>query len=117
MGTEAKKDQEPLPPIPYSSIGTIHTYTRVIHNPAEGIQAPTNSKDQAPYYLALIDLEKGPRIFAQLTDLGDSEPVFDMRVEMVERKLQQNGDEGTIVYGYKFRPIIKEELNGKYPTS
>jgi uncharacterized OB-fold protein len=30
-----------------------------------------------------------------------------MRVEMVTRKLREDGDEGQIIYGYKFRPILQ----------
>ncbi len=31
-----------------------------------------------------------------------------MPVEMVTRKLTQDGDEGQIVYGYKFRPMLQQ---------
>jgi uncharacterized OB-fold protein len=30
-----------------------------------------------------------------------------MRVEMVTRKLREDGSEGQIVYGYKFRPLLE----------
>jgi hypothetical protein len=29
-----------------------------------------------------------------------------MRVEMVTRKLREEGEEGQIIYGYKFRPVL-----------
>jgi hypothetical protein len=29
-----------------------------------------------------------------------------MRVEMVTRKLREDGNEGQIIYGYKFRPVL-----------
>jgi hypothetical protein len=45
---------------------------------------------------------------AQLTDLGDREPEIGMPVEMVTRRLRSEGDEGIILYGYKFRPLLKE---------
>jgi uncharacterized OB-fold protein len=52
-------------------------------------------------------LEEGPIITAQLTDLGDETVEIGMPVEMVTRRLRQDGDErGLLVYGYKFRPII-----------
>jgi uncharacterized OB-fold protein len=42
---------------------------------------------------------------AQLTDLGDQPIQIGMPVEMVTRKMRNDGDErGVIVYGYKFRP-------------
>jgi hypothetical protein len=31
-----------------------------------------------------------------------------MPVEMVTRKLREDGAEGQIIYGYKFRPILYE---------
>ena len=59
-----------------------------------------------PYTVALVKLEEGPMVTAQLTDLGESKPEIGMPVEMVTRKLRQDGDErGMIVYGYKFRPL------------
>jgi uncharacterized OB-fold protein len=40
-----------------------------------------------------------------LTDLGEQPVEIGMPVEMVTRKLRNDGDErGLIVYGYKFRP-------------
>jgi scaffold protein (connect acetoacetyl-CoA thiolase and HMG-CoA synthase) len=48
-------------------------------------------------------------VTAQLTDLGNGEPEIGMPVEMVTRRLRSDGDErGMLVYGYKFRPVIKE---------
>ncbi len=42
---------------------------------------------------------------AQLTDIGEQPISIDMPVEMVTRKMKNDGDErGVIVYGYKFRP-------------
>jgi len=45
-------------------------------------------------------------VTAQLTDLGDAPVEIGMPVEMVTRRLRQDGDErGLLVYGYKFRPV------------
>jgi uncharacterized OB-fold protein len=55
--------------------------------------------------VALIKLEEGPMLTAQLTDLGDEPVEIGMPVEMVTRRMRNDGDErGVIVYGYKFRP-------------
>ena len=35
-----------------------------------------------------------------------------MKVEMVTRKLFAYGDNGVIVYGYKFRPPVLRPMNG-----
>ena len=57
--------------------------------------------------MALIKLEEGPLVTAQLTDLGDQPIQIGMPVEMVTRRLRQDGDErGMLVYGYKFRPVL-----------
>jgi uncharacterized OB-fold protein len=46
-------------------------------------------------------------ITAQLTDLGSDPVEIGMPVEMVTRKLRQDGDErGILLYGYKFRPAV-----------
>lgn len=66
---------------------------------------PAGFEEQAPYVLALVQLDEGPLVTAQLTDLA--EPVIiGMRVEMVTRKLRTEGESGMIVYGYKFRPVL-----------
>jgi uncharacterized OB-fold protein len=58
----------------------------------------------APYTVALVKLEEGPLITAQLTDVANDEVEIGMPVEMVTRKLRTQGEEGLIIYGYKFRP-------------
>lgn len=60
----------------------------------------------APYMVALVKLEEGPLVTAQLTDMDFNEVSIGMPVEMVTRKLRTDGEEGMIVYGYKFRPAV-----------
>lgn len=79
--------------------GTIYSYTRLREPPA-GFEAG------APCYLALIALEDGRLITAQLTDV-DGEVAIGDDVEMVTRKLTTDGERGMIVYGYKFRPAMQ----------
>ncbi len=68
-------------------------------------EAPSGFDSTAPYTVALVKLEEGPMVTAQLTDLGDQPVEIGMPVEMVTRKMRNDGDErGVIVYGYKFRP-------------
>ena len=46
-------------------------------------------------------------ITAQLTDVDNNAIEIGMPVEMVTRKMRNDGDErGLIVYGYKFRPAV-----------
>jgi uncharacterized OB-fold protein len=33
-----------------------------------------------------------------------------MAVEMVTRRLREYGEDGLIVYGYKFRPLLKDQI-------
>lgn len=90
-------------PYKFSGKGTIYSYTTVYEPPA-------GHEDQAPYTVALIDLAEGPRVTAQLTDFGDQPIEIGAPVEMVTRKLKQDGDNGLIIYGYKFRPPITRAL-------
>lgn len=80
-------------------IGVVYSYTTVR-------EAPEGFVGQAPYRLALVSLEDGSLITAQLTDVDAGVEIGD-RVEMVTRKLTTEGARGMIVYGYKFRPALK----------
>jgi hypothetical protein len=90
----------PPKPITFQGTGEVYSYTRVM-------EVPDSFRAQAPYYLALIKLDEGPLVTAQLTDV-DGEPQIGDRVEMVTRKLMTEGERGMIVYGYKFRKILNE---------
>jgi uncharacterized protein len=84
----------------FSGKGEVFSFTRMVN-------APAGFQEQAPYTVALVKLEEGPVVTAQLTDLGDQEVQIGMPVEMVTRKLRSDGDErGILVYGYKFRPAM-----------
>jgi uncharacterized OB-fold protein len=70
--------------------------------------APAGYEENLPYTVALVKLEEGPVVTAQLTDLGDQAVEIGMPVEMVTRKLRSDGSErGMLVYGYKFRPVMQ----------
>jgi uncharacterized OB-fold protein len=82
----------------FSGKGEVYSFTTIQ-------DAPAGFEEQAPYTLALIKLDEGPMITAQLTDLEG--PVeIGMRVEMVTRKLRTDGTQGMIIYGYKFRKSV-----------
>ncbi len=57
----------------------------------------------APYVLALIELEEGPKLLAQLVNTKYQDVDFGMQVETVFRKVREDGEEGAIHYGYKFK--------------
>jgi uncharacterized OB-fold protein len=68
--------------------------------------APKGFEEQKPYMVALVKMDDGPMITAQLTDVGHDDVHIGMRVEMVTRKIREEGSEGQIIYGYKFRPLL-----------
>lgn len=69
-------------------------------------EAPAGFEEYVPYQVALVKLEEGPMVTAQLTDLHNPNVPVEIgtKVEMVTRKLKADGDQGIINYGYKFRP-------------
>ncbi len=84
----------------FSGKGEVFSYTTIY-------EAPAGYDETAPYTVALVKLEEGPLVTAQLTDLGDQPIEIGMPVEMVTRRLRQDGDErGMLIYGYKFRPVL-----------
>lgn len=83
-----------------SGRGEVYSFSTVFSAP-EGFEAYT------PYTVALIKLEEGPMLTAQLTDVTPSEVKIGMPVEMVTRRLRVQDEEGVILYGYKFRPVMQ----------
>jgi len=88
----------------FSGRGEVYSYTTVYDPPA-------GFEDSAPYTVALIRLEEGPLVTAQLTDAKAEDVEIGTPVEMVTRRLRAAGDERSmLVYGYKFRPLLKEAV-------
>ena len=84
----------------FSGRGTVYSYTVMY-------QSPVQFESYIPYVVALIDLEEGPRVTAQLNDVAHDDVEIGMPVEMVVRKISEDGDRGVIAYGYKFRPVLR----------
>jgi len=72
--------------------------------------APTGYQEYVPYAVALVKLEEGPLVTAQLTDVSPDQVEIGMPVEMVTRKVREFGEDGVILYGYKFRPTLQEAV-------
>jgi uncharacterized OB-fold protein len=87
-------------PFQFSGRGEVYSYSSVYH-PPEGFD------EFAPYMVALVKLEEGPMVAAQLTDVEREKVEIGMPVEMVTRRLREDGSKGMIVYGYKFRPVLE----------
>jgi uncharacterized OB-fold protein len=83
----------------FSGRGQVYSYTTVY-------DAPAGHEDQAPYTVAMVKLEEGPMVTAQLTDMADQSAEIGMPVEMVTRRLRSDGERGVLIYGYKFRPAL-----------
>jgi len=89
----------------FSGRGEVYSFTTVY-------DAPAGFEENAPYTVALIKLQEGPLVTAQLTDLGDQPVAIGTPVEMVTRRLRSDGDErGMLVYGYKFRPLLEQQAH------
>ncbi len=84
-------------PYVFSGKGEVYSFSTIF-------QAPLGYEEFVPYTVALVRLDEGPLVTAQLTDVDRSEVEIGMKVEMVTRKLREEGEDGLIVYGYKFRP-------------
>ena len=85
---------------PMSGKGTVYSYSRVM-------SAPQGFEDCAPYYVALVALDEGPLVTAQLTDIDPEDVRIGLPVEMVTRMLRRDGDHGLIDYSFKFRPVLE----------
>ena len=86
-------------PFTFSGQGEVYSYSTLF-------QAPLGYEGFIPYTVALVKLKEGPLVSAQLTDMDNDEARIGMKVEMVTRKLREYGEDGVIVYGYKFRQSV-----------
>ena len=85
----------------FTGVGEVYSYTTIY-------DAPAGFEQYAPYTVALVKLDEGPLLTAQLTDIDPENVAIGLPVEMVTRKLRTDGEEGMIVYGYKFRPMVEQ---------
>ncbi len=93
------EDAEAWEPYMLSGKGEIYSFSVVR-------QAPSGFAQTAPYPVALIRLAEGPLLTAQLTDCAEDDLAIGQQVEMVTRRLKDTGEDGVLVYGYKFRPVL-----------
>ncbi|MCX8198327.1 MAG: Zn-ribbon domain-containing OB-fold protein [Candidatus Micrarchaeota archaeon] len=80
----------------FSGRGRIYSFTEVSAGPA-GFELET------PYLLAIVELEEGPRLTAQIVGATEKDAKIGDEVEMVFRRIMEDSPEGLIHYGYKFR--------------
>jgi len=79
-------------------IGKIISYTKV-YVPPEGF------KNEAPYYLAIIELENKARVLSQIVDSEPEKIKIGAKVKKVFRRIAEPDKYGTITYGYKFKVV------------
>lgn len=65
--------------------------------------APQGFLDQAPYIVAVAELENNKRLVGQVVDVWKKEIKIGDRVEVVYRRQKKPDQEGVIYYGIKFR--------------
>jgi len=77
--------------------GTLDTYT-VIR------VAPSQFVDQAPYAIGIVNLGDDVRILCQIADCEPEELKIGMKVRLEFRRIQKEGEDGILCYGYKAVP-------------
>lgn len=84
--------------IQYSGKGAVYSFTEVNAPPA-------GFEDQISYILAVIELDEGAKLTAQIVDANKSDVKIGSRVEKVFRVIQRDDPEGLIHYGFKFKLV------------
>ena len=74
--------------------GTILTHT-IVNIPAD------DYAKQAPFAVAIIETDEGARITAQVVDCDFEDVKIGAKVQLVFRKIMQEGSAGIINYAYK----------------
>jgi uncharacterized OB-fold protein len=82
--------------IQFKGTGKIHSYS-LVHTPTQDF------KKIAPYPVAIIELDEGAKLTSQLVDYNIDDIKIGVPVEMVFRKIREDGEDGVISYGFKFK--------------
>ncbi|BAA80876.2 conserved hypothetical protein AcaC [Aeropyrum pernix K1] len=78
-------------------VGRLEAYT-VLYSVESG------ARDRSPVVIGLVDLGVA-KVVSEIVDVSDPESLErGVQVEAVFRRIYEDGDEGVIVYGVKFRP-------------
>ena len=68
------------------------------------VQTPTDDfKEISPYAVAIVELDEGAKLTTQLVDCNVNDIEIGDPVEMVFRKIREDGEDGVISYGFKFK--------------
>jgi uncharacterized OB-fold protein len=82
----------------FCGFGTVYSYSEV-HS------APAGLELEVPYVLAIVQLDEGPKLTAQLVECEGKDVKIGDKVEFVFRRIRQDDPEGLLHYGYKFRRV------------
>lgn len=85
-----------------SGRGTIYSYT-VIAGGGAPPEFAEHARCKGSYPVAVVELEEGPRVIAQLVNSPDEGMAIGKPVEAVFRRIYE--EEGVIRYGFKFRLV------------
>ena len=66
--------------------------------------APPAFAQEVPYVVAVLEMDDGVRIMAQVADVATEEMKIGMRVRLEFRKIRQHGRTGVIAYAHKAVP-------------
>ena len=78
--------------------GKIYSFTHV-H------AAPAGFEHETPYYIAIVELENGVHLLTQLVDSPAEKVKIGANVKMCFRRIFEDGKEGLIAYGFKFKVV------------
>lgn len=82
----------------FSGKGKVYSFS-IVHTPSPEF------KDIAPYAVAIIELEEGAKLTSQLVECDVDELKIGDEVVSVFRKITEDGDDGVISYGFKFKVV------------
>ncbi|MDO5851064.1 MAG: Zn-ribbon domain-containing OB-fold protein [Methanobacteriaceae archaeon] len=82
--------------IQFKGTGKIYSYS-TIHTPTPEF------KINSPYTVAIVETDEGAKITTQIVDCNPENINIGDDVEVVFRKIKEEGKEGVISYGYKFK--------------
>jgi len=88
-------------PVKLSGRGKIYCFTTVSRGGAPP-EFATQQKFVGSYPVAVVELDEGPKIVAQMVDCKAEQLKIDLKVESTFRRIYE--DDGMIRYGIKFRP-------------
>jgi hypothetical protein len=78
--------------------GKILSYT-IVHTAAKGFT------DETPFAVAIVELDGGARLTAQVVDWNEDELAIGQPVRIEFRRIQKDGESGILCYGYKAVPV------------